>query len=133
MVEVMEREPFMTPTIVRRVGEGGIQVLERLVEGTPDGDVVKALCVFWSVEHARRDMYANGCYPEDGWGAIGRDHEELALVFDVLSRLDGGVERLAFLEPCPGAPELSAVLWPAELIAMLKESEASPGEEQEED
>lgn len=129
MTEVMERGPLMIPTIVRRVGEGGIQVLERLVEGTPDGDG-RALCVFWSVEHARRDMYANGCYPEDGRKAIERDHEELVLVFDVLSQFDGGGPRLAYIEPAPGAPELCAVLRPEQLIAMLKES---VGEEQEED
>ncbi len=120
MTAVMEREPpAMMPTIVRRVGRQGIQLLERTIEGTPDGDV-KALCVFWSLEHARRDMYANGCYPEDGWRAIERDHQELALVFELLKELEGR-ERLAYVEPAPGAPEVSALLRPEELIAMLEE------------
>ncbi|MDP8951050.1 MAG: hypothetical protein M3N18_02235 [Actinomycetota bacterium] len=121
MTAVMEREPpAMMPTIVRRVGREGIQLLERTIEGTPDGDV-KALCVFWSLEHARRDMYANGCYPEDGWKAIERDAEELALVFDVLSQLEGETPVFVYIEPAPGMPDVWALLRPEEFFEMLEE------------
>lgn len=119
MTEVMERDPVMRPTIVRRVGPEALEVMERTVHG-PDGQQ-KALCIFWSVEHARRDMYANGCYPEDGWKAIERDDEELALVFEVLNQFDAEGPHLVFIEPAPGAPELSAVLRPEEFIEMLQE------------
>jgi hypothetical protein len=128
VTEVMECEPpAMMPTIVRRVGKRGIQVLERTVEGTPDGEM-KALCVFWSLEHARRDMYANGGYPEDGWKVIERDAEELVGVFEVLKELEG-MERLAYLEPAPGAPELSALLRPEDLIEMLEGCAGEEGDE----
>ncbi len=128
MTAVMEREPpAMMPTIVRRVGRQGIQLLERTIEGTPDGDV-KALCVFWSLEHARRDMYANGCYPEDGWRAIERDHQELALVFELLNQLEGEPPRFAYVEPAPGAPDVWALLRPEELIAMLEECRGEEGD-----
>lgn len=118
MTAVAERDPAMMPTIVRRVGPEAIEVMERIVDG-PDGHQ-RALCVFWSVEHARRDMYANRCYPEDGWRAIERNREELALVFDLLSRFDVEGPHLVFIEPATGAPELSAVLDPREFLAMLE-------------
>ncbi len=121
MTTVMEREPLaMMPTIVRRVGPDGVQLMERVVENCPEGPA-KALCVFWSVEHARRTMYANGCYPEDGWGAIERDARELALVFDVLNQLEGELPRFVYVEPAPGAPELRALMRPEDFIAMLEE------------
>ncbi len=121
MTEVMEREPLMMPTVVRRVHEGGLQVLQRTVESTPEGDVQQALCVYWSVEHARREMYAKGCHPEDGWKAIERDDEELELMFEVLAEIGGPT--LAYIEPAPGAPELSAVVDPAEFIDALRRGE----------
>ena len=108
------------PTIVRRVGVQGIEIMERAVD-LPDGRAM-AVCVFWSIEHARRDMYANGCYPEDGWKAIERDEEELEGLFDVLAELRGAT--LAYIEPAPGSPELSAVLRPADLIEMLRRATA---------
>ena len=117
--EVMERDPLMTPTIVRRVHGGRIQTMERLV-ASPDGKQERALSVFWSIEHARREMYANGRYPEDGWKAITRDEEELEAVFGLLAEMGGPT--LAYVEPAPGAPELCALLRPAELVAMLNES-----------
>lgn len=120
MTAVMEFEPAMMPTIVRRVGSGGLETLERIID---DGEFVgeRALCVFWSVEHAERDMYANGRHPEDGWKAIERDHEELAQVFEVLSYFDRGAPRFAYVEPAPGTPELCALLEAADLIEMLRE------------
>ncbi|MDP8899627.1 MAG: hypothetical protein M3N33_00445 [Actinomycetota bacterium] len=124
MTEVTEREPpAMMPTIVRRVHPNGVQLLERAVEGNPDGPA-KALCVFWSLEHARREMYANGCYPEDGWKAIERDAEELVLVFDVLERLEGETPRFVYVEPAPGAPECSLLMRPEAFIEALREGVA---------
>lgn len=115
MTEVMERGPAMTPTIVRRVVPGAIEVMDRK---TADGKL--ALCVFWSVEHARRDMYALGCYPEDGWKAVERNDEQLALLFDLFAMM--GERRMVYVEPAPGAPELSALMEPADFIEMLRES-----------
>lgn len=118
MTEVMERDPAMMPTIVRRVSpEGSIETLERVID-LPHGQE-KALCVFWSIEHARRDMYAKGCHPEDGWRPIERDDQELELVFEMLAEFGGAT--LAYVEPAPGAPELCALLRPEELIALLRE------------
>ncbi len=114
MTEVMERDPAMMPTIVRRVNEGAIETMNRRVDGQ------EALCVFWSIEHATRDMEAGGFWPEDGWKAIERDHEELAQAFDLLETMVGPL--LAFLEPCPGAEELQGVFEPAELVDMLERS-----------
>lgn len=94
MTEVMERDPLMTPTIVGRFVPGVLEVMERAVDGAGGR---MALCVFWSVEYARRDMYANGYYPEDSWRAIERDEEELLLVFDLLNELGGGRPRLAYI------------------------------------
>ncbi len=116
MTEVMERDPAMMPTIVRCIHEGGIQIMDRAVD-FPYGRE-RALCVFWSVEHARRDMYAKGCYPEDGWVALERDDEELEDLFEVLPQIGGPT--LAYVEPAPGAPELCALPRPAELIDMLR-------------
>ena len=120
MTEVMERDPVMRPTIVRRIHEGGIEIMERTVD-FPDGQE-RAVCVFWSIEHARRDMYANACYAEDGWVAIERDDEELESPFEALVEMRGAA--LAYVEPAPGAPELAALLRPANLIAMLRRVEA---------
>lgn len=117
---VMEREPAMTPTIVRRVSpQGRLQVLE-WVPGLPDGQQERALCVFWSIEHARRDMYANSYYPEDVWKAIERDDEDLELAFEFLAEVGGPT--LSYVEPTPGAPELCPLLRPEELIAVLQEA-----------
>ncbi len=120
MTTVMEREPLMTPTIVRRVAPDGVLLMERVVENCPEGPA-KAVCVFWSAEHARRVMYANGCYPEDGWRAIELAARDLALVFDWLNRLEGELPRFVYVEPAPGAPELRALMRPEEFIAMLEE------------
>jgi hypothetical protein len=113
MTEVLERDPAIMPTIVRRVREGAIETLNRRVDGQ------EALCVFWSIEHAERDMEAGGFWPEDGWKAIERDHEELAQAFGLLETINAG-PLLAFLEPCPGAEELQGVFEPADLVDMLE-------------
>ncbi len=115
MTEVMEREPAMMPTIVRRVNEGAIETMNRRVEGQ------ETLCVFWGKEHAERDMEAGGFRPEDGWRAIERDHEELARVFEVLQAMAVG-PLLAFLEPCPEDESLGGVFEPAVLVDILEES-----------
>ena len=117
MTEAMERGPVMMPTVVSRFHEGGIEILERVVD-RPHGRE-KAVCVFWSIEHVRRDMYANGCYPEDGWRAIEHDDEELEVLFELLPRV--GDATLAYVKPAPGTPELRALLRPEDLIAMLRE------------
>ena len=120
MTEVMERDPVMRPTIVRRVCAGGLEIMDRGVN-FPDGRE-RALCVFWSIEHARREMYAHGCYPEDGWRAIERDDEELEDLFELLPQIGGPT--LAYIEPAPGAPELAALLQPKDLLEMLRGVEA---------
>jgi len=114
MTEVMEREPAMMPTIVRRAVPGAIETMNRRVDGQ------EAVCVFWSIEHAERDMEAGGFRPEDGWKAIERDHEELAQVFDLLQMMVGPL--LAVLEPCPEDAELWGIFEPAELVDMLERS-----------
>ncbi len=115
MTEVMEVDPPIMPTIVRRVHEGAIETLSRRIEGQ------EALCVFWSIEHAERDMEAGDFRPEDGWKAIARDHEELARVFEVLQVMAAGPQ-LAYLEPCPEDESLQALLEPAELVDLLERS-----------
>ncbi len=114
MAMVMEQEPALMPTIVRRVHEGGLETINRRVDGQ------EAVCVFWSIEHAERDMEAGGFRPEDGWKAIERDHEELAQVFDLLQMMGGPL--LAVLEPCLGDEDLGGVFEPAELVDMLERS-----------
>jgi len=109
-----EREPVMWPTIVRRVVPGAIQTMERRV------DDQRALCVFWSVEHAEQGMREAGYSVEEGWKAIERDHEELARVFDLLAMISG--PQLMVLEPSPDDPDLGGVFEPAEFIAMLERS-----------
>ncbi len=118
MTEVMEREPAMMPTIVRRVHEGGLETMSRWTEGPGEQE---ALCVFWSIEHAERDMEAGGFRPEDGWKAIERDHEELAEAFRLLQMIVVG-PLLAYLEPCPEDEDLQGVFGPAELVDMLERS-----------
>lgn len=115
MTEVVELEPVMRPTIVRRVHRGGLETMNRRVEEQD------ALCVFWSIEHAERDMEAGGFRPEEGWRAIERDHEELARVFEVLQAMAVGPV-LAFLEPCPEDDSLGGVFEPAVLVDILEES-----------
>lgn len=114
MTEVMERDPAMMPTIVRRVVPGSIETMERRVDGE------RALCVFWSVEHAEQGMREAGYTPEEGWKAIERDHEELARACDLL-RMAGGPP-LVFLEPGPEDEEMFGVFQPANFIAMLEMS-----------
>jgi len=115
MTEVMELESAMMPTIVRRVHGDAIETMNRRA-----GDQ-ELLCVFWSIEHAERDMEAGGFRPEDGWKAIERDDEELARAFDVLQEV---VDKplLAYLEPCPEDESLCGVFEPAVLVDMLKRS-----------
>jgi len=117
MTEVLELEPAIRPTIVRRVGEKGLETLNRRVGLAGQ----EALCVFWSIEHAERDMEAGGFRPEDGWKAIERDHKELALVFSLLETMVVG-PLLAYLEPCPEDEELQGVFESAELVEMLERS-----------
>ena len=53
MTEVaeLERGPVMWPTIVRRVVPGALETMERRADGE------RALCVFWSGEHAYSVTY----------------------------------------------------------------------------
>ena len=116
MTEVagLQREPRLWPTIVRRVVPGALQTMERLADGE------RALCVFWSLEHADRAMLEAGYTPDEGWRAITRDHEELSLVMDLLAQTAG--PELIYLEPPPGYPDLGGVFEPDVFIGMLEES-----------
>jgi hypothetical protein len=114
-VAELEREPVMRPTIVRRVVPGALQKMERRVDGE------RALCVFWSLEHAERAMYEAGYTPDEGWKAIERDHEELALVFSLLAMTSG--PKLAFVEPAPNDPDVGGVVVePEDFIGLLEDS-----------
>ncbi len=114
MTAVMEREPALRPTIVRRVADSGLETMNRTVDGQ------RALCVFWSIEHAEREMEANGFPATDGWRAIERDHQELAQVFDLLQLIAGPM--LAVLEPCPEDEDMGGIFEPAELVDILERS-----------
>ena len=116
MTEVaeLERGPVMWPTIVRQVVPGGLQTMERRADGE------RALCVFWSREHAERAMLEAGNSPDEGWRAITRDHEELSLVMDLLAMTSG--LRLIYLEPPPNYPDLCGVFEPEVFIGKLKDS-----------
>jgi hypothetical protein len=111
--------PVFYPTIVRRVHQGGLETMSRTFEGQ------EALCVFWSIEHAERDMDAGGFSPAEGWKAIERDHEELAQVFDLLRKI--GRPSLVYLEPAPDAPELYGVFEPETFVGMLEASQDEQG------
>lgn len=116
MTEVaeLERAPVMRPTIVRRVVPGALQTMERLADGE------RALCVFWSIGHAEEVMLEAGYTADEGWKAINRDHDQLALVFDLLAVSSG--PELVFLEPPPGHPDLGGVFEPEVFVGMLKDS-----------
>ncbi len=102
----------MCPTIIRRVTDrGAIETINR-----KDDEGRSALCIFWSLEHARRTMEESGLSVDDYWRAIERDHEQLAMVFELID-----VE-LAYLEPHPEDPQLAGVFEPDEFIRLLEES-----------
>ncbi len=110
-MQVMERGEALMPAIVRRVYDGAVQTLERRVDGR------RALCVFWSEDHAQSEMEAAGCSAADGWRAVERNHEELGLVFDILPSLE-----LVCLEPCPEDERLWGIFEPTEFITFLEAS-----------
>lgn len=100
---LVEHEPVIRPAVVRRALPGALEVMERT---TDDGR--SAVCVFWGAEHGRRDMYAAGLLPEDGWQAAEvnvRSFEE-ALVGMCELR---GEELLVYVEPAPGQPYLKGL------------------------
>ncbi len=113
IIEMRERrsvDTTMYPTIIRRVtDDGAIETINR-----KDDDGRSALCIFWSLEHARQAMEECGLSAD--WRAVERDHEQLAMVFELV-----GVE-LAYLEPHPEDPELGGVFEPDEFIQMLEKS-----------
>ncbi len=115
--QVAQREPEFRPTIARRVAEdGALLVIDRVV-----GGLGKALCVFWGAEHARRDLYALGGRPEDGWGFVEVDSAALATILAFLGEM--GEERLVSVEPAPGAPHLAGLFGAAEFVEFLREQE----------
>lgn len=110
-----ELGPEFRPTVARRAAEGAIEILDRLT-GTGE----RALCVFWSPEHARRDLYAMGCRPEDGWEGVEIGPDEAETVLEGLAAYNG--TRWVYVEPAPGAPKLRALMRPGKFVAMLRES-----------
>lgn len=116
MTELAEREPEFRPTIARRVGADGIQVIDRTIGGAG-----KALCVFWSAEHARRDCYKLGGRPEDGWGFVETDADKLETLFDLLGEANG--MRWVHVEPAPGCSDLHALIPVGVFLEFLREIE----------
>jgi hypothetical protein len=115
-VQLAERDPEFRPTIARRAHAGGLDVIDRTI-----GDLGKALCVFWSAEHARRDLYRLGGRPEEGWGFVEMDSEKLAILMAFLGELNGA--RFVYVEPAPGAPHLRGLFEADEFVEALREME----------
>lgn len=111
-----ERDPEFRPTVARRIGPEGLDVVDRVFEG-----VGKALCVFWNAHHARRDLYALGGRPEDGWGFVEIDADGIAEVMMWLGEMNEA--RLVYVEPAPGAPDLHGLFEVEEFVSMLREME----------
>jgi hypothetical protein len=116
MTTTMEREPEFRPTIARRAHAGGLDFIDRTI-----GDQGKALCVFWSAEHARRDCYHLGGRPEDGWGFVEIDADGMAQILPLLREL--GEARWVYVEPAPGAPELQGLFEVDTFVSIMREME----------
>ncbi len=84
----------MHPTVAWRYHDGAVEILDRFTAG---GE--RALCVFWSPKHGRRNLYAKGCYPEDGWEAVGRAADEMKRVLGLVTEING--TRWVYVEPAP--------------------------------
>jgi hypothetical protein len=108
----MSEDPIMRPAIVRRVGERGVQILERRAE---EG---LALCVFWSKEHAE-EATRSFAPAAEGWRASDVDQEKLRIIFDVILP----DHDLIYLEPHPDDPDLCGAFEPDVFIEMLDATE----------
>ncbi len=113
MTETMELrdDPVMYPTIVRRVHEGRLELMERKIGGRG------AMCVFWSASHAETVMHETGFVSEEGWKPVEQDIETLGLIFCTLPEVE-----LTFIEKAPDDPALGGLpMEKAALLDMLEE------------